>query len=29
MRDRGIPVTRNVTLRDGDPVENPFGYPCS
>ena len=27
MRDRGIPVTRNVTLRDGDPVEHPFGYP--
>jgi len=27
MRDHGIPVTRNVTLRDGDPIENPFGYP--
>jgi D-alanine-D-alanine ligase len=27
LRDRGIPVTRNVTLRDGDAVENPFGYP--
>jgi D-alanine-D-alanine ligase len=27
LRDRGIPVTRNVTLREGDPVENPFGYP--
>ena len=27
MRDQGIPVTRNVTLRDGDAVENPFGYP--
>jgi D-alanine-D-alanine ligase len=27
MRDRGIPVTRNITLRQGDPVENPFGYP--
>jgi D-alanine-D-alanine ligase len=27
LRDRDIPVTRNVTLRDGDPVENPFGYP--
>ena len=27
LRDRGIPVARNVTLRDGDPVENPFGYP--
>ena len=27
LRDRGIPVARNVTLRDGDPVEHPFGYP--
>jgi D-alanine-D-alanine ligase len=27
MRDRGIPVTRNVTLRVGDAPENPFGYP--
>jgi D-alanine-D-alanine ligase len=27
LRDRGIPVTRNVTLRDGDAIENPFGYP--
>jgi D-alanine-D-alanine ligase len=27
MRDRGIPVTRNVTLRNGSAVENPFGYP--
>jgi D-alanine-D-alanine ligase len=27
LRDRGIPVTRNVTLRNGDAVENPFGYP--
>jgi D-alanine-D-alanine ligase len=27
LRDHGIPVTRNVTLREGDPVENPFGYP--
>ena len=27
MRDQGIPVTRNVTLRDGEPPENPFGYP--
>jgi D-alanine-D-alanine ligase len=27
MRDHGIPVTKNVTLRPGDPVENPFGYP--
>lgn len=27
LRDRGIPVAPNVTLRTGDPVENPFGYP--
>ncbi len=37
MRDQGIPVTQNTTLRAGDarpetwgdgaPVENPFGYP--
>jgi D-alanine-D-alanine ligase len=27
MRDHGIPVARNVTVREGDPVENPFGYP--
>ena len=27
MRDRGIPVTRNVTLRVDDAPENPFGYP--
>ncbi|MGE5274464.1 MAG: D-alanine--D-alanine ligase family protein [Verrucomicrobiota bacterium] len=27
MRDQGIPVTRNVTLRDGAPAQNPFGYP--
>jgi D-alanine-D-alanine ligase len=26
-RDAGIPVTRNVTLRDGDEVEHPFTYP--
>ena len=28
MRDRGIPVTRNVTLRLGDAPRNPFGYPA-
>jgi D-alanine-D-alanine ligase len=28
MRGDGIPVAPSVTLRDGDPVENPFGYPC-
>jgi D-alanine-D-alanine ligase len=27
LRDRGIPVTRNATLRSGDAVENPFGFP--
>jgi D-alanine-D-alanine ligase len=27
MRDQAIPVTRNITLRPGDDVENPFGYP--
>jgi D-alanine-D-alanine ligase len=27
LRDRGITVARNVTLRPDDPVENPFGYP--
>ena len=28
LRDSGIPVARHVALRPGDPVENPFGYPC-
>ena len=28
LRDRGIPVTRNVTLRLGDGPRNPFGYPA-
>jgi len=27
LRDRGIPVARNVTLRDGDSIEHPFVYP--
>jgi D-alanine-D-alanine ligase len=27
MRDQGIPVTRNITLRDGAPPANPFGFP--
>ena len=27
MRDNGVPVTRNVTLRKPDEIENPFGYP--
>jgi D-alanine-D-alanine ligase len=27
LRDRGIPVAQNVTLRDGDPPRHPFAYP--
>jgi D-alanine-D-alanine ligase len=27
LRDRGIPVARNVTLRDGDPPRHAFTYP--
>jgi D-alanine-D-alanine ligase len=27
MRDHGIPVTENITLRIGDAPRNPFGYP--
>ena len=27
LRDRGIPVTRNVTLREGDEIANPFPFP--
>jgi D-alanine-D-alanine ligase len=27
MRDRGIPVTRNITLRQGQAPESPFGFP--
>jgi D-alanine-D-alanine ligase len=27
LRDRNIPVTRNVVVRAGEPAENPFGYP--
>ena len=27
LRDRGIPVARNVTLREGDAIEHPLGYP--
>jgi D-alanine-D-alanine ligase len=26
-RDKGIPVTRSITLRNGDRPTNPFGYP--
>jgi D-alanine-D-alanine ligase len=28
MRDHGIPVTENITLRLGDEPRNPFGFPC-
>jgi D-alanine-D-alanine ligase len=27
MRDNGIPVTRNVTLRSGDEARTPYGFP--
>ena len=27
LRARGIPVTRSVTIREGDPLDHPFGYP--
>ncbi len=27
LRDHGIPVTRNFTLRSGDKPDNPYGYP--
>jgi D-alanine-D-alanine ligase len=27
LRDRGIPVTQNVTLRPAEPWQNPFGFP--
>ena len=27
MRDAGIPVTRNITLREGDELKNPYDYP--
>jgi D-alanine-D-alanine ligase len=27
MRDNDVPVTRSVAIREGEPVENPFGYP--
>jgi len=27
LRDRGIPVTRNITLRPGQRIENPYGFP--
>jgi D-alanine-D-alanine ligase len=27
LRDRGVPVARNVTLREGDAIAHPFAYP--
>jgi D-alanine-D-alanine ligase len=27
LRARGIPVTRSVTIREGDPIDHPFEYP--
>ena len=27
LRARGIPVTRSVTIREGDPTDHPFEYP--
>jgi D-alanine-D-alanine ligase len=27
LRARGIPVTRSVTVREGDPIDHPFDYP--
>jgi len=29
LRDSGIPVAAHYAIRLGDPVDNPFGYPCS
>jgi D-alanine-D-alanine ligase len=28
MRDKGIPVARSLTLRAGETVASPFGFPC-
>ena len=28
MRDRGIPVTKNITIRQGGKPQNPFGFPA-
>jgi D-alanine-D-alanine ligase len=27
LRARGIPMTRSVTIREGDPIDHPFEYP--
>ena len=28
LRDSGIPVARHLALREGDALQNPFGFPC-
>jgi len=28
LRDSGIPVARHVAIREGDELQNPFGFPC-
>jgi D-alanine-D-alanine ligase len=28
LRDSGIPVARHLALRDGERLDNPFGFPC-
>jgi D-alanine-D-alanine ligase len=28
LRDSGIPVARHVAIREGDGIQNPFGFPC-
>jgi D-alanine-D-alanine ligase len=28
LRDSGIPVARHVAIREGDEIQNPFGFPC-
>src|SRR5438094_1479840 len=27
MRGAGVPVTRSVTIHDGEPLDHPYGYP--
>src|SRR4029453_2350260 len=27
LHSRGIPTTRSVTIREGDPIDHPFEYP--
>jgi D-alanine-D-alanine ligase len=28
LRDSGIPVARHLAIREGDELQNPFGFPC-